>query len=184
MFNFSKDKNYNITYQLGDIFSVSPDNYQTLRAFVEFSEPVNGITKFYLLGNFKLILAENHHSKDQYDVYLPVGTLHNAVGSRVLLEGKTSFWSAHLPAVQEAMGEIYYRLLDVSGTLDPFIVIYRGPEVIIFIKTHGVPKNLVYTQTMPRRVHPDLISVTRHAVTVEPINTPAPIPSKEKVGVK
>lgn len=170
--------------ELGDLVTITMGDQQTLRSYVEFDEPVNGVRSFYLLGNFKVMLVDNDSNDNELDVYLPVGSITNATGARVLLEGKTAFWSAHLPAVTEAMGIIYYRVLEVSSALEPYIVLYRGPEILIFIKTHGIPKNYIKTQTLPRRTEPDNISITRHAVTVEPLKTSAPVKTRELVDLK
>jgi hypothetical protein len=116
-------------------------------------------------------------------VYLPVGSLSAAKGARLLIEGVASYWAPHLPSLTGAMGELPFRLIEVPGHTEPWIIVYRGPEVLVYLRSYELDDHGLQVLTMPRRVGDDLIEIRRHAATVQPLpnQIPAarPVPAHE-----
>lgn len=157
----------------------------TVRAVAEFPSPAAEITGFALLGECELLLAVPSSSAHAHHVYLPVGSLSAAKGARLLIEGVAAYWAPHLPSLTGAMGELPFRLIEVPGHTEPWVIVYRGPEVLVFMRSYELDDHGLRVLTMPRRTSEDVIEIRRHAATVQPlptqIPTPRPAPAHEPV---
>jgi hypothetical protein len=138
---------------LGDVITLPEGRSLTVRSVVQLVVPVGSMSGFVLLGELELLLSIPTSELDQLGVYLPVERFpvpHEQ--TRVAAEGAARYWSPHLPAIAGAMGEVTYRVLDVRGSLDPVVVVYRGPDVVVFMRTGGLDTNALRLLRMQRPV--------------------------------
>jgi hypothetical protein len=76
------------------------------------------------------------------------------------------------------MGEIFYRVLEVRGSTDPVVVIYRGPESVAFVRSGFAWPNDIEVLAMPRDPSNEQITVDRHTAQVKITPAYAPAPSE------
>jgi hypothetical protein len=162
---------------LGDIVTLADGRSLTVRAHVALTLPVGVMAGFILLGEMELLLSVPAIAGAPFAVYLPVERFPSSPQhARSAAEGATRYWSPHLPALGQAMGEVFYRVVEVRGTTDPVVIVYRGPEAIVFVRsgfTWGGELDIV---AMPRDPANEDVDVVRHAadVSVIPAYVPAP----------
>jgi hypothetical protein len=93
-----------------------------------------------------------------------------------------NYWAPHLPALSGAMGELLYRVVAIRGSVDPIVIVYRGPEVIVFIRAAYANQDDLKVLYMRRDVDND-VELDRHVGLVAPVRrgadeevlAPAPI---------
>lgn len=163
--------------ELGDIVTMPPARSLTVRAVAAFAAPTASLDGFALLGECELLVASPVGVSHEHQVFLPVGTLAAAKGARLLLEGVASYWAPHLPSLTGAMGELPFRLIEVPGYTEPWILVYRGPEVLVFMRSYEIDEHGLQVLTMPRRSGADLVEIRRHAATVQPLPNQVPAPA-------
>ena len=169
--------------ELGDVVTLPDGRSLSIRALAAFSEPQMTVGGFVILGECESMLTTPSRQGLPHLEYLPVGTLSAAKGARVMLEGVASYWAPHLPSYVDAMGELPFRLLEVPGHSDPWILVYRGPEVLVFMRSRESDLGQLGVLHMPRRVGADEVQIRRHAATIMPSYVPAPsqIPARQPV---
>jgi hypothetical protein len=153
---------------LGDIVSLPDGRAYTARSRVSLPMPVGTMAGFIILGELDVLLSLPPTVRSPVNVYVPVPRLPEyAKGKRALTvyQGATRYWSPHLPAVGGAMGELLYRVLEVRAQLDPIVLVYRGEELIVFVKaSYAWPQDL-RVESMDRGVDNE-IAVARFAAVV------------------
>jgi hypothetical protein len=162
---------------LGDIVTLADGRSLSVRAHVTLTVPVGVMAGFLLLGEMELVLSVPTLSGAPFAVYLPVERFPAPTEhSRSAAEGATRYWAPHLPALGQAMGEIYYRVVEVRGTTDPVVIVYRGPEAVVFVRSGFTWGGDLDVMAMPRDPSNEDTAVTRHAadVSVVPAYVPAP----------
>jgi hypothetical protein len=161
---------------LGDIVSLPEGRDLTVRSRVTLTNPVGSMAGFVLLGEMELVLAIPSVYSAPVGVYLPVERFPvPSTHTRCASEGAARYWAPHLPAIGQAMGEIYYRVFEVRGSVDPVVVIYRGPEAVVFVRTGYTWDADLRITSLARDPRNEDIAVDRHAaeVTVTPARAPA-----------
>jgi hypothetical protein len=152
---------------LGDVITLPEGRSLTVRSVVQLVVPVGSMSGFVLLGELELLLSIPTSELDQLGVYLPVERFPvPAEHTRVAAEGAARYWAPHLPSIAGAMGEITYRVLDVRGSLDPVVVVYRGPDVVVFMRTGGLDTGALRLLRMQRAVGSEQ-DVDRFAAVVQ-----------------
>lgn len=160
---------------LGDIVVLPPDKHHTIRATVNLPYPAGSMAGFVILGEMNCLLSVPSEMSAPIEIYdrtdhLPA----SAQTSRIVVEGAMNYWAPHLPALQRAMGEVLYRVILVRGQIQPIVIVYRGPEVIVFQRSAVIDPSTVSIIEM-RRESTDHILVTRHsAVVTTPVRVPSP----------
>ncbi len=153
---------------LGDVVTMPDGRPLTVRSVVSLSVPVGSMAGFVLLGEMEMLLATPPSPSDPLGVYLPVERFPVPEEmARVAATGAARYWAPHLPAVAGAMGEIQFRVLEVRGSVDPIVVVYRGPDVVVFVKTGHMDARFLRVLRLQRPVGPEA-EVERHAATVAP----------------
>lgn len=172
---------------LGDLLTLVSGEELTIRSIANFGKEIKTFTGFIILGECKYLLAIKRNKSSM--LYKPTNqaSLHKA--SRLLLEGSVKYWANHLPGLQGAMGELQFRVFEVPGSIYPWFVIYRGPEMIIFKPELEVDLEFAKIMFMPRGSTERVDNVVRHAVTIIPLTIEMPFvpevvpvyePEKEK----
>lgn len=164
--------------QLGDLVTLPDGRSYSIRGRVRLTTPVRGIAGFVVAGECQVVLTTDTVSGGPIGVYLP-GTLPAGAHITPIAEGALRYWAPHLPAISGAMGELLWRLVGVSGHADPVVVLYRGEEVIPFIRSTFVWPGDVDVATLDRSTDNDR-AVTRHrSVVNSPSSVPETAPAEE-----
>lgn len=155
---------------LGDLLTLPDGTTYTVRSRVNLTEPVRALSGFLVAGECQAVLTASAVVGEPFGVHLP-GKVPPDATVHMVVEGAASYWAPHLPSLTGAMGELLWRVVFVSGYPDPVVVIYRGHEVIPFIRVATVDPQDVELSTLPRSQAND-IEVERHAGHVVPTAMP------------
>lgn len=173
------------TSQLGDVLQMPDGRALTIRAVAAFPSPVSTMAGFVLLGECEMLVSAPSRRAVPHTVYLPVSELPAvAQRARVAVEGVLSYWAPHLPSLKGAMGELPFRVLDVPGSVDPWVVVYRGPEMIVFVPGGQLDAEQLKVLRMPRQHGDEQYDVVRHVAILEPVpvHIPVAVPVAVPVG--
>lgn len=170
--------------KLGDVLKLPDGRSLTVRAVAAFPSPVLTMGGFVILGECEVLVSAPSRRTVPHVVYLPLAELPAAARTaKVTVEGVLSYWAPHLPSMQGAMGELPFRVLEVSGSPDPWVVVYRGPELVVFVPGPQLNGSQLHVLRMPRRHGDDGFEVVRHVAIVEPVATPTPAPAPQRTPV-
>lgn len=158
---------------LGDIVELG-GSAQSVRLLVDLPDPVADVAVFAVLGELELLVASDGRPMSPLSLFTAVEVFPSSLASaRVLAEGAAAYWAPHLPAVDGAMGEVYFRILLPAGECDPVFVVYRGPEAVPFVRSGQCAAGDVSVQLMPRS-GPVGVAVPRYTAVVDPVALPLP----------
>jgi hypothetical protein len=159
---------------LGDVIVVPDGRSLTVRAKVPLPIPVGSMAGFVICGDMEMLLSTPSFNDAPVTVYQPLGHLPPAArNGRSVCEGAAAYWAPHLPAIGGAMGEILWRVVEVRGSVDPIVIVYRGNEVTVFVRTGEVWGSQLEVLYMRRDIDNDL-TVARHSSVVIPARLPIP----------
>jgi len=166
---------------LGDIVTLPDGRKLTARARVSLPSPCGSMTGFIIAGELDVLLSLPPSVYQPIGVYVHTPKLPVPESRcRTVWKGAARYWAPHAPAVGGAMGELLYRVLEVRGQVDPIVLIYRGAEMIIFIKSsYAYPQDLD-VMAMDRGVDNEL-PVMRFAAVVREDSTPHTLPTAPPV---
>lgn len=169
------------TLALGDIVVLPPAQSLTIRAAVRLPDNELGLTGFVAAGDLEVLLVSSLDPRDPLLVLQPVDYLPpQAADARILAEGAAAFWAPHLVSHAGGMGELYFRVLVLRGQITPMVLIYRGPELVVFVHVGSEDPTSVRALRMPRGEH-ETSTVARVAAVVEPLNVPLPTRTPARV---
>jgi hypothetical protein len=166
---------------LGDIVTLPDGRSLTARARVSLPNPCGTMSGFIVAGELDVLLSLPPSVHAPINVYVPTPQLPVPESRcRTVWKGATRYWAPHAPAVGGAMGELLYRVLEVRGQVDPIVLIYRGSEMIVFIKASFAYPQDLKVLTMDRGVDNET-PVTRYAAVVREDATPHvnPAPARQ-----
>jgi hypothetical protein len=153
---------------LGDVLTLPDGRAHTVRSIVQLVVPVGSMSGFVLLGELEMLLSMPASIRDPLGVYLPVERFPvPEAHTRIAAEGAARYWAPHLPAIAGAMGEILYRVIEVRGSLDPIVVVYRGPDVVVFVRTGEMDVTTLRLLRMQRSMEPEQ-DVERFGAALQP----------------
>jgi hypothetical protein len=172
--------------ELGDVIVLPDGRAMTARAKAALPAPVGSMSGFVIGGELEVLLSIPTRSDSPILLYVPIDYLPEAAAkARTVYEGAMRYWAPHLPAISGAMGELLYRVVAVRGSVDPIVIVYRGPEVIVFIRASYANASDLRVMHMRRDVENEL-SLDRHAGIVHTteieIERLAPSRTRETVG--
>lgn len=166
---------------LGDIVVLPPSQSLTVRAAVSLPDNELSLAAFVAAGDLEVLLMSSTDPREPLLVLQPVDYLPpQASTARVLAEGAAAFWAPHLVSHAGGMGELYYRVLVLRGQLTPMVLLYRGPELVVFVHVGSEPVESVRALRMPRGEQ-QASTVSRVAAVVEPLNVPLPTRAPARV---
>jgi hypothetical protein len=177
MFNFDE-------IQLGDIVVLPDGRGLTTRAKVELPGSVGSMAGFVIAGEMEVLLSNPPSSASPVNVYVPINYFpFDQATCREAYRGVTRYWAPHLPALGGAMSEIRYRVVEVPGSVDPVVLVYRGQELIVFIRSSMAWSKDVNILHMDRPQNNEA-HITRYSSTVDqpapvPMPTPVEVPERE-----
>lgn len=125
--------------RLGDIVVLPDGTSTTARGKTVFEIPVGTMAGFIICGELKVLLGSPNTEEAPVNIYVSIDQFPSALNrARVAAEGAMRYWAPHLPSLGGAMGELTYRVLQIRGSSDPVVIIYRGDEAIVFIRATQV----------------------------------------------
>lgn len=153
---------------LGDLLRISSlRQMHIVRGVVELPRTVGYVGGFVVAGELDALLSVPTRPTDPIGFYTPAPRMPvPAQHTRSLVEGVFNYWAPHLPAIQGAMGELAFRVIEARGSVDPVIVLYRGEEPVVFVRTAYVAPGEIRFDCLERRDTTG--AVIRHAATVAP----------------
>jgi hypothetical protein len=166
---------------LGDLVTLPDGRGLSVRARVSLPVPEGSMAGFVILGELELLLSLPPLLGAPFSVYVPISYLPEyAADAKSVFEGVTSYWSPHLPAVSGAMGELAWRVLRVRNRLDPLVLVYRGPEMVVFVKASEAAAGDVHVRFMSRTGDNDVAVARQSALVGSP--SPVVVPQRTLVG--
>lgn len=152
--------------ELGDVVVLPDGRAMTARAKVSLPAPVGSMSAFIIGGELEALLSVPTMADSPVLVYVPIDYLPEAAAkARTVYEGAMRYWAPHLPALSGAMGELLYRVVALRGSVDPIVIVYRGPEVVVFIKASYADARDLRVMYMRRDVDNEM-HLDRQAATV------------------
>jgi hypothetical protein len=136
---------------LGDVVCLPDGRCLTARAKVELPMVLGSMAGFIICGEMEALLSTPPPSSRTAHLYHPVHTLpREARQARAVFSGACSYWAPHLPAKRQAMGELLYKVAEVPGTVDPLVIVWRGPEAVMFVRAESFSVDGLSVLYMPR----------------------------------
>lgn len=159
---------------LGDLVALPDGRRLSVRARVSLSIPEGPMAGFVICGELEVLLSMPSQQHAPFGVYIPIPYLpESAADAKVVSEGVTSYWAPHLPSAAGAMGELAWRVLRPRNALDPIVAVYRGNELVVFVKASQASGDDLSVRYMPRSGGQDAPAVRHSAL----IGTPTPAPA-------
>lgn len=164
---------------LGDIVLLPDGRSMTVRVRVSLPVVVGTMAGFAITGELECLLSAPTNADSPINLYVPLDRLPFTDSMlRTVVRGAANYWAPHLPALSAAMGEVLYRVVEIRGSSDPAVIVYRGDEMIVFVKAGFVwPDSLRVTYM--RRPTSQGEAVTRYAAVVAPSAARVPTPADQ-----
>lgn len=152
--------------ELGDVIVLPDGRAMTARAKVSLPGPVGSMSGFIIGGELETLISIPSNIESPVLLYVPINYLpESAAKARTVYEGAMRYWAPHLPALTGAMGELLYRVVAIRGSVDPIVIVYRGPEIIVFIRASHINVADLRILYMSREADND-VEMDRHAAVV------------------
>lgn len=177
-----------LALELGDIVTLPDGRQLTVRALERHLTPTVGTMAGFVLGGEvgpQATLVSIPSGPDgPVTLYTPLDYIPaHARDARAVTEGVVSYWAPHLPNLSGAMGELGYKVCAVRGQIDPMVVLWRGRERIIFVRSAVASVADLEFLCMARDPSATEVDQERHAARVtSPAQVPVPVPEREHVG--
>lgn len=168
--------------QLGDIVSLPTIPAISVRALeAQLACIVGTMSGFVLLGEigpdcYLLSITSDDHG--QVDIYTPLDHIPvRYQHAEARCQGVVSYWAPHLPNISGAQGELGYKVARIRGAIDPMVIVWRGNERVVFLRTSTMPYTALQVTELPRNSEQTEKDVSRYAsyvTTQTPYQAPAP----------
>lgn len=162
---------------LGDVVCLPDGRHMTVRAKVELPMPLGSMSGFLVCGELEALLSMPPSGSSLALLYQPVDMLpREARQARAVFSGACSYWAPHLPAQRQAMGELLYKVAEVPGSVDPLVIVWRGPEAVMFVRTESFSADSLSVLYMPRDNEDTSQVVWRTSTVRQPSLVPDVVP--------
>lgn len=157
--------------QLGDILTLDTGQAYSVRSVErDLAAVVGTMTGFVLAGELgpqAVLLAVPPNAADPIDVYAPLDYIPlHARSATAVCEGVASYWAPHLPNLSGAQGEIGYKIARIRGSVDPMVLVWRGEERVVFLRSAALPLDYLHVHYLPRDASITEVDQARFAATV------------------
>lgn len=169
--------------ELGDEVRLPDGRLTTVRAVErELSHPVGTMAGFVLAGEVgpgAALLGMPPSPDGAVTLYAPLDSVPaHARSAREVVAGVVAYWAPHLPGLSGAMGELGYKVCVVRGSVDPMVLVWRGRELVVFIRSAVADPGLLRVRHLQRDPSRTERHVDRVAAVVRPTeDIPAADPS-------
>lgn len=160
-----------IDVQLGDVITLGAGPSMAVRAVERrLAAAVGTMTGFVLAGEVgpqSALLSVPANPHEPVGVYTPLDHIPAHARSAVpVCEGVVSYWAPHLPNLSGAQGELGYKVAKVRGSVDPMVLLWRGAERVVFLRTSSFPIGDLLFTCLPRDASATEVDQVRYAATV------------------
>lgn len=151
---------------LGDLIELPDGRHLAVRSKSVLPTPVDTLAGFLVAGELEVLLGTPDLHTAPIAVYVKHRFADPRLGKGVeLARGISSYWSPHLPGIRSAMAELTWRIIRMPGSPWPAVVVYRGDEAVLFLRTHDVPPADLRVRHLSRK-DDDRVQVERYAASV------------------
>ena len=154
---------------LGDMVTTPDGRTGSVRLLAMFPEGVSRPWRtggFVILGDFDAVMVTSRNTR-AIAAYVPIESVPTHIaGSDLLAEGTAGFLAPHLPTEASALEPISWRAYRMVGQIEPLLVIYRGPQILVFLPATSFDISDVSVVHLPRSGS-NVKSLSRHAVLVD-----------------
>jgi hypothetical protein len=167
--------------ELGDIITLPEGRQLTVRAIERALSVAVGSMYGFLLGGEvgpqATLISTPGNPDAPITLYCPVDDIPAyARAATMRCEGVVSYWAPHLPNLSGALGELGYRVFSVRGHIDPMVILWRGAERVVFIKSATTTAAELRFACMPRDAGATEVDQTRYAARVgQTTSVPVPV---------
>lgn len=157
--------------QLGDVVTLGAGQSYSVRAVErQLAEPVGTMAGFVLAGELgpqSALLSIPADAGAHVGVYTPLDHLPAHARSAVpVCQGVVSYWAPHLPNLSGAQGELGYKVARLRGSVDPMVLLWRGDERVVFLRSATFPLASLRFTSLPRDASATEVDQVRYAATV------------------
>lgn len=179
--------------ELGDLIALPDGRELTVRAVERRLHTQVGPMAGWLLGGEvgpgAVLVSLPGQPGQEVDLYSPlVDVPATARNARTVVEGAVSYYAPHLPTVSGAMGELGYKVCAMRGSGEPMVLVWRGGEMVVFVRTGSVNPQALRFALLARDPSVTEQDVTRYSARVVAPNqvngpgqaAPATVPVRER----
>jgi hypothetical protein len=134
---------------LGDMVHLPGEGPLAVRMLAAYDEDQKQQRLFCVLGDGERILFGA--GRGDVIAYVPIDQLPPRLASgKVIAEGRAGYLAAHVPNSSDALDVMPWRVLRLSGHLHPILMLYRGPQLLVFLPVGAVDIAELKTVHLPR----------------------------------
>jgi len=173
---------------LGDLVTLPDGTFLTVRSIErQLQVPVGSMHGFVLggeIGPQATMLSVPSGPRGTVYLYTPVESVPAGVtGVQQACWGVISYWAPHLPGLSGALGELTYRVFRIRGQVEPLVIVWRGEERIVFVRSGAAtPDELEFLRMQVDEATTEHRVVRHTARVTNPANVPAPAPVPAETG--
>jgi hypothetical protein len=120
------------TLRLGDMVQLPAEGPLAVRGLSAYDDQSGRSSVFAILGDVDRVLLGR--DRDQVTAYVPIDQLPpRLVNGQVVAEGRCGYLAAHVPGNGDGLDVMAWRVLRLAGHLDPVVLLYRGPQLLVFL---------------------------------------------------
>lgn len=143
------------------------------------------MTGFMLAGEIGpscALLALPETATRPVGVYVPLPRVPDWARDAVeVAAGVVSYWAPHSVGLSGAMGELGYKVATVRGQVEPMVLLWRGEEMVVFIKSMDAPAPTFALEALRRDAAATEKDVPLHTSRVTTPDRVAPLSQPEYV---
>lgn len=177
--------------QLGDIITFPGGQAYSVRAVERaLAQVVGTMAGFILVGEVgprAALLSLSGDAAAPVTVYSPLDHIPaHARSATIVCQGVVSYWAPHLPNLSGAQGELGYKVAKLRGSVDPMVLLWRGEERVVFLRSGTQAPESLRVEALPRDAAATEVDQLRYAATVSPSplqSQPLPLPAERPLRV-
>lgn len=154
--------------QLGDMVHLPGEGPQAVRLLATFGED-NREQFFCVLGDVERVLLGKE--RGEVVAYVPVDQLPaRLAAAKVIAEGRAGYLAANAPHSNDALDAMPWRVVQLAGHLHPLVLLYRGPQLLVFLPAGALADGGLRVIRLPRKG--DAVQANRVTALVDLPNAP------------
>ena len=154
---------------IGDMVTTPEGRTASVRLLAMFPDGISRPWQtggFVILGNFDAVMVTSRYTT-AITAYIPIESVPTHIASSALLaEGTAGFLAPHLPSDASALEPISWRAYRMVGRFEPLLVVYRGPQILVFLPATNFDTNDITVVHLPKSGS-NVKPATRHTVLVD-----------------
>lgn len=170
---------------LGDVIALPDSRKGVVRCVVRrLGVTVGPMSGFVLVGEISpqaALLSIPGSPTDNVVVYAAQSSVPpHAKNASVVTEGVATYFPPHTVGVSGAMAEVAYKVAKVPGQIEPMVLMWRGPELVVFTRSFEASLDRFLLKQLAKDSFVTERGVDRVTSTVtSPVSAPASAPVRE-----